>query len=199
MVLTVPAEPLQAFSQQFTVSVEPPGFIHHLIQLLVLVLSWTDRNVHLTSCFYLLCHKNNTGIKRHIAPAVTYSSYSLVRIPAAFLNHTTSVDSQLIHFLMKVSMCWQKVLWIWNSSKVHTTCCLAHTQLKCTREKMRWDWVSVLVWLCCWILEVHSGSCSVRTADVLKTHAHINYIQVNMKTLWSTGLDQSYYRQLCSR
>lgn len=36
---SIPAEPLQAVSQQFTVSVEPPGFIHHFIQLLVLVLS----------------------------------------------------------------------------------------------------------------------------------------------------------------
>lgn len=36
---TVPAESLQAVSQQFTVPVEPPGFIHHLVQLLILVLS----------------------------------------------------------------------------------------------------------------------------------------------------------------
>lgn len=43
MTLTVPAEALQAVSQQFAVSVEPPGFIHHLVQLLVLVLSCTQQ------------------------------------------------------------------------------------------------------------------------------------------------------------
>jgi len=37
--LTVPAEPLQAVSQLLTVSVEPPGFVRHLVQLLVLVFS----------------------------------------------------------------------------------------------------------------------------------------------------------------
>lgn len=36
---SVPAEPLQAVSQLFTVSVEPPGVIHHLVQLLILVFS----------------------------------------------------------------------------------------------------------------------------------------------------------------
>lgn len=39
MVLTVPAEALQAVSQQFTVSVDPPCFIHHLVQFFILVLS----------------------------------------------------------------------------------------------------------------------------------------------------------------
>lgn len=37
--LTVPAEALQAVSQQLTVSVDPPRFVHHFVQLLVLVLS----------------------------------------------------------------------------------------------------------------------------------------------------------------
>lgn len=49
MILTVPAEALQAVSQQFTVSVEPPGVIHHLIQLLILVLSYTNTKIHFRS------------------------------------------------------------------------------------------------------------------------------------------------------
>lgn len=43
MVLTVPAEALQAVSQQFTVSVDPPCFIHHLVQLFILVLSCQNK------------------------------------------------------------------------------------------------------------------------------------------------------------
>lgn len=46
--LTVPAEALQAVSQQFTVSVDPPGFIHHFIQLLILVFSCTKTS-HITN------------------------------------------------------------------------------------------------------------------------------------------------------
>lgn len=41
LVLTVPAEARQPVSQLFAVSVEPPGIIHHLVQLLIFVLSWT--------------------------------------------------------------------------------------------------------------------------------------------------------------
>lgn len=36
--LTVPAEALQAVSQQLTVSVHPPRFVHHFVQLLVFIL-----------------------------------------------------------------------------------------------------------------------------------------------------------------
>lgn len=63
MVLTVPAKPLQAISQQFTVSVEPPGFIHHLIQLVILVLSWTNKKTvtsdttHFLSELFYMTHR----------------------------------------------------------------------------------------------------------------------------------------------
>lgn len=43
--LTIPAQALQAVSQQLAVSVDPPGFVHQLVQLLVLVLSCKHGNV----------------------------------------------------------------------------------------------------------------------------------------------------------
>lgn len=43
--LTIPAQALQAVPQQLAVSVDPPGFVHQLVQLLVLVLSCKHGNI----------------------------------------------------------------------------------------------------------------------------------------------------------
>lgn len=65
--LTIPAEALQAVSQQLTVSVDPPCFIRHLIQLLIFVLS---------------CKNKVHSLDKNSLCSSTRESYSLVLQPS---------------------------------------------------------------------------------------------------------------------
>lgn len=58
--LTIPAQALQAVSQQLAVSVDSPGFVHQLVQLLVLVLSCKTRKHPQTEQEYVLAEVTPT-------------------------------------------------------------------------------------------------------------------------------------------